>query len=249
MQIFLRVILVLAIVGLVKAIIFAPRRGDGEPGTSRESAIAFHAIWLAAVLVFITLRSPETITQLVPWAASARGGESAQAAGNTFVQAPAPRKRAASGADAIINGIRQDFQRIESLGPRAHQHTIALEGFSTEGGEARVYFESGQVAKIAARHMGESGRTSEDYYFRGNSLIFVFRRSSLYDQPFGNVQSTEEDRFYFDRNRMVRWRGSDQKLVARANPAYSSEEAGNLRFAAALLSAAQSYAPTIAAAE
>ncbi|HEY0152909.1 MAG TPA: hypothetical protein VGB92_12985 [Longimicrobium sp.] len=249
MQLFLQIILILAIVGLVKAIIFVPRTGDGEPGTIRESAIAFRAIWLAAVLVFITLRSPETITRMVSWAAPDQGGESARAAGNAFVQTTAPRKRAASGADAIIDGIRRDFQRIEALGPGAHQHTIALEGFSTEGGEARVYFEGGRVAKIAARHLGETGRTSEDYYFRGNSLIFVFRKASTYDQPFGNVQNTEEDRFYFDRNRMVRWRGGDQRLVARAHPAYADEETRNLSFGAALLAAARSYAPALAASE
>lgn len=247
MLLFTRVLLIMAVLGLVSAIIFPPRARIGDPAPRRESAIALRAIWLAAVLVFITLRSPETITQLLPWAATARGGDVAQA--DAFMPAPAVQKRRATGTEAAIDHIRQDFQRIEALGPDAHQHTIALEGFSSEGGEARVYFEDGRVAKIAARHMGESGRTAEDYYFRGNSLIFVFRRASQYDQPFGNVQRTDEDRFYFDRARMVRWRGSDQKLVARGNPAYAEQESGYLRFASALRAAAQSRTPSLVAAE
>ncbi len=248
MLLFTRIILFLAIVGLVKAIVFPPRPGSGEPGTSRESAIAFRAIWLAAVLVFITLRSPETITQLLPWAVSAPTSETQQVAVNDFVPDRPARARPATGTEAVIEGIRRDFQRIEQLGAHAHRHTIELQGFSTEGGEARVYFENGRVAKIATKHMGEMGRTAEDYYFRGNSLIFAFRRASTYDQPFGNVRSTEENRFYFDGGRMVRWRGSDQRLVTRRNPAYGQEEAYHLRFAAELLAAAQSYTPALVAA-
>jgi hypothetical protein len=247
MLLFTRILLIAAVIGLVSAIIFPPRARDGEPAPSRETAIALRAIWLAAVLVFITLRSPETITQLLPWAVPARGGDVAQT--DAFMPVPAAQAPRTTGTKAAIDRIRQDFQRIEALGPDAHQHTIALEGFSSEGGEARVYFEGGRVAKIAARHMGESGKTAEDYYFRGNSLIFVFRRASHYDQPFGNVQRTDEDRFYFDRARMVRWRGSDQQLVARGNPAYAEQESGHLRFAAALRDAAKSRAPTLVAAE
>jgi hypothetical protein len=165
------------------------------------------------------------------------------------VASPAMAQARPARVDAIIAGIRRDVRRIDALGPRAHRHTIALEGFSTEGGEARVYFEGGQVARIAATHLGEAGRTSEEFYFRGGALIFAFRRASRYDRPFGNVRGTEEDRFYFHRNRMVRWRGHDQKLVPRANRAYRDEEARNLRLSAALLGAARSRARTLAAPE
>jgi hypothetical protein len=148
------------------------------------------------------------------------------------------------GVEAIVARIRQEVQRIDVLRLSA-QHTIELEGFSLEGGEARVFLEGGRVARVTATHLGESGRTVETIYFRGGSPIFVFRRSMRYDRLHGRVRSTEEERFYFDRNRMIRWRGADQKLVPRSNPKYAEEEADHLRFAAQLLSAARSRARTI----
>ena len=173
--------------------------------------------------------------------------------GNTppvIAAAPLVReKQPASGLDAVIAGIRRDFQRIEALGPDAHQHTFALEGFSAEGGEARVFVENGGVAKIAVSHLGEMGRSLEDFYFRNGSLIFVFRRSQGYDRPFGQVQSTEEDRFYFDRGRMVRWRGANQNVVPRGNVEYPEQEENHLRFAERLLDAARSHSPSLAAPE
>ncbi|HEX8671107.1 MAG TPA: hypothetical protein VF710_04435 [Longimicrobium sp.] len=150
--------------------------------------------------------------------------------------------------EAIVARIRQEVQRIDALRLTA-QHTIELEGFSLEGGEARVFLEGGRVARVTATHLGESGRTVETIYFRGGSPIFVFRRSMRYDRLHGRVQSTEEERFYFDRNRMIRWRGADQKLIPRSNPRYAEEEAGHLRFAAQLLSAARSRARTISRGE
>ncbi|HEX8452464.1 MAG TPA: hypothetical protein VF647_10225 [Longimicrobium sp.] len=150
--------------------------------------------------------------------------------------------------EAIVARIRREVQRIDALRLTA-QHTIELEGFSLEGGEARVFLEGGRVARVTATHFGESGRTVETIYFRGGSPVFVFRRSMRYDRPHGRVQNTEEERFYFDRNRLIRWRGADQKLVPRSNPRYAEEEAGHLRFAAQLLSAARSRVRTISRGE
>ncbi len=152
------------------------------------------------------------------------------------------------GVDAVVARIRQEVQRIDALRLTA-QHTIELEGFSLEGGEARVFLEGGRVARVTATHLGESGRTVETIYFRGGSPIFVFRRSMRYDRLHGRVQSTEEERFYFDRNGMIRWRGADRKLVPRSNPRYAEEEADHLRFAAQLLSAARARARTISRGE
>lgn len=161
---------------------------------------------------------------------------------------PIANAPAQSGAEPIVARIRQEVQRIDALRLRA-QHTIRLEGFSAEGGEARVFFEGGRVVKIETTHFGESGRTAETLYFRGGFLIFAFQRSMRYDRLFGRVQSTEEDRFYFDRNRMIRWLGPGRKLVPRSNLRYSGEQADHLRFAAALLSAARSRARTLDAEE
>jgi hypothetical protein len=149
------------------------------------------------------------------------------------------------GADAALARIRQEVQRIEALRLRA-RHTIRLEGFSAEGGEARVFLERGRLAKVEAMHFGESGRTAETLYFRDGALVFVFQRSIRYDRLFGRVQSTEEDRYYFDRNRMIVWLGPDRKPVPRSHPRYSEEEAHRLRFAARLVSAVRSRARTLA---
>jgi hypothetical protein len=155
--------------------------------------------------------------------------------------APAPD------TEAAIAAIRRDFQRIEALGPAARAGEFALEGFSTEGGAAQFFREGGRVVKIAVQHQGEMGHRLEDFYYRGDSLIFVFRRDAQYHRPFGEVRSTEENRFYFDGGRMVRWVGPGGKRIAIHDPEYPAESTNLLALGARLLAAARADSALISA--
>ena len=70
--------------------------------------------------------------------------------------------------------------------------------------------------KIVANHYGEGGKSYEEYYYNVGKLIFMFRNDQHYDKPLsGKVVRTEESRFYFDNDRLVRW------VDEKGNPAPS----------------------------
>lgn len=183
----------------------------------------------------------------------AAGGSTPETTAGSFVvptdTAEVPVTAATAGTtdiESAIDQIRSDFQRIEGVAAHLSTREISLEGFSTEGGVAKVYQDGPQVEKVSATHFGEMGKSVVDFYFRGNALIFAYRREYRYDTPFGNpVGEPEENRFYFDRGSLVRWRGSDQQLVPATNPTYAAQESELLRDAESLLNAAQSGAASI----
>ena len=59
--------------------------------------------------------------------------------------------------------------------------------------------------KIAATFFGETGKSTEEYYYRDGKLIFVFRKESRYHQPLsGKVINTKENRFYFSNDKLIK---------------------------------------------
>jgi hypothetical protein len=115
---------------------------------------------------------------------------------------------------ASIQLIRQQYAAINKGVRRYKKVTKELSGFSLEGGELFAYFDGPAIVKIVANYFGESGRASEEYYYRNGKLIFVFRRDHSYDRPLsGKVVSTRESRFYFQNDGLVRWINETGKPV------------------------------------
>ena len=90
-----------------------------------------------------------------------------------------------------------------------------LSGFSTEGGELIAYLDGGSIVKIVANFYGETGKALEEYYYEDGQLIFVFRKDFRYSKPlYGRVVSSQAQRFYFDRGKMIRWLNEKGKAVS-----------------------------------
>jgi len=105
-----------------------------------------------------------------------------------------------------IQAIRQQYAAINKGVRRYKRVKKELSGFSLEGGEMIAYFDGPAIVKIVATHYGEGGRASEEYYYANGKLIFVFRKDYRYDRPLsGKVVTTQENRFYFHNDGLVRW--------------------------------------------
>ncbi len=125
---------------------------------------------------------------------------------------------------SVIASIRQRYATINRNQAKYKRVKKDLLGFSTEGGELVVYLDDRAIVKMVANFYGESGRAVEEYYYRGDQLIFVFRKESRYDNPLsGRVVSTQQQRFYFNNGQLIRWLDEKGKSVA-AGPTFSSKQ-------------------------
>lgn len=125
---------------------------------------------------------------------------------------------------SVISSIRQRYATINRNQAKYKRVKKDLLGFSTEGGEMVAYLDDRAVVKMVATFYGESGKAVEEYYYRGDQLIFVFRKESRYDKPLsGRVVSTQQQRFYFNNGQLIRWLDEKGKSVA-AGPTFSSKQ-------------------------
>ena len=149
-----------------------------------------------------------------------------------------------------ISSIRERYASINKNLAKYRVVKKELWGFSTEGGELVAYFDGASVLKMAATHLGETGRSLEEFYYRGGELIFVFYRRETYDAPMsGKVSKTAEERFYFADGRLIRWLDNRGRAVAPGRDAYREAQARYLDSSRRFVEGAQSGNSTVEAPE
>jgi hypothetical protein len=118
-----------------------------------------------------------------------------------------------------LKPIRANFKRINSI---INWTTIDTEELSesTEGGEAKFYYQNGQLEKIVARHYGETFQLLTEYYLLNGQLSFVFEKRHKYNRPLyydttamkenNDIEAFDfdkseiiEDRSYFDNGKLL----------------------------------------------
>ena len=123
-------------------------------------------------------------------------------------------------SDAQISTIRAQYASINKRASRYKRVKKELSGFSLEGGELIAYLNGPSIVKLVATHYGEMGRSTEEYYYQDEKLIFVFEKTSHYNKPMGRVARSTENRYYFNNDRLIRWVDKNGKQADT-----SSEEA------------------------
>jgi hypothetical protein len=135
-----------------------------------------------------------------------------------------PSVKALAAVDAI-DTIRSRYTQINKNLSRYRKVKKELSGYSAEGGALEAYFDGDSIRKIVANHYGESGRAVEEFYYWDERLIFVFRKDFRYDKPLsGRTVSSQENRFYFDNNRLIRWIGENGKQIPSTQAEYSEKQ-------------------------
>lgn len=114
--------------------------------------------------------------------------------------------------EAAVARIRNHFAQIQRESTRYRCVKRELEGFSAEGGELEACSDGEHLRKLTARYYGEGGMTTEEFYIWNDRLEFLFRRSETYTEPLsGIVAATEEHRFYWLNDQLIRWVGPGQQ--------------------------------------
>jgi hypothetical protein len=147
-----------------------------------------------------------------------------------------------------IQSIRQQYAAINKRVGRYKKVKKELSGFSLEGGELVAYFDGPAIVKIVATHYGEGGRTVEEYYYANAKLIFVFQKEQRYDKPLsGKVVQTQENRFYFASDRLIRWINEAGKPVPLGQADYQQKQDEYLETSRKFVDGARSRNSTIEA--
>ncbi len=161
---------------------------------------------------------------------------------NTPMPATAqPAVQDARGEDAAILRIQAHQAQIEQEASGYRCRTLELQGFADLGGTVEACYAGNALRRLSATYLGESGRGTEQFVFRGDSLEFLLRKSEQYSEPLsGTVVSTDEDRFYWSDGRLIRWvsRSKTQplnSLDARQHERTARETARKLAVCAARL--------------
>ncbi|MFV0530756.1 MAG: hypothetical protein ACK5MD_04895 [Flavobacteriales bacterium] len=81
-----------------------------------------------------------------------------------------------------LKPIRENFKRINTITNWTSIDTEELTE-STEGGEAKYYYQNGQLEKIVARHFGETFQLLSEYYLLNGQLSFIFEKRHKYNRP------------------------------------------------------------------
>lgn len=145
-----------------------------------------------------------------------------------------------------IASIRQHYTEINRAAARYRKVKKDLAGFSAEGGQLVAYLAGPNIMKMAAIFYGETGRTSEDYYYWENKLIFVLRTTYHYSKPLsGKVVKTEMNRFYFNDDKLIRWIDENGKQVASDTGEYQDRQKEYLDNSKEFTDGVRSKKPTI----
>ncbi|WP_407478519.1 hypothetical protein [Elizabethkingia meningoseptica] len=81
-----------------------------------------------------------------------------------------------------LKPVRANFKRINSINKWSAIKSYDLFD-STEGGEAKFYYQKGKLEKIITRNYGESGQLLTEYYLLNGKLSFVFEKDYKYNRP------------------------------------------------------------------
>lgn len=122
-----------------------------------------------------------------------------------------------------LKTIRANFKRINSIANWTSIDTEELSE-STEGGEAKFYYQNGQLEKIVARHYGETFQLLTEYYLLNGQLSFVFEKRHKYNRPLyydstAMKENNDREAFDFDKSEIIEDRSyfESGKLLHQVN--------------------------------
>ena len=161
---------------------------------------------VAAVLVVPEFRCAVGLETSIPRQCGPRKA-SAQDVASQFTTprygSAAASERAA--VESAVLRIRARFQQVERdvEAGRLGSGRKEIVGMPGDSAYATVYFAAAEIPKVRARIFENGNRTAYQAYYEGGELVFMFRTVDRL-LPSG-PQRLEEQRYYFDHGRMVRW--------------------------------------------
>lgn len=117
--------------------------------------------------------------------------------------------------DDKIKEIRNVFYSTEKNINDFEIKTFDLSDNSSQGGELEVFHLENKISKATITYYGELGKVTKDFYFRNDSLFFIFEVICNYNQPITlgdyHIESKEEYRYYIWNKSIIKYIDSDKK--------------------------------------
>jgi hypothetical protein len=112
---------------------------------------------------------------------------------------------------------------------------------SITGGSITGYYKDDEIKKIYAEHFGDKSRVFTEYYFDDGLLIFVMKQEFIYNRPQSYTEELarsnndtnwyddkktrlEMDRFYFNKNKLVKWIDGNNADIPVNKPEFINKE-------------------------
>lgn len=128
-------------------------------------------------------------------------------------------KSAGDSTEFIIQRIRKEYASINADSAKYRVSSKNVFDMSTEGGEIKNYFEGEILRKSVVMFFGEIGKSYSEYYFSNNKIFFCYERISSYNKPMYikdlHILKVEENRYYFENQKLIRWLDNSKKVVAK----------------------------------
>jgi len=136
--------------------------------------------------------------------------------------------------EIIIKRIRAEFNKINSDTSKMRVIKEDVSGQSTEGGTATTFYENNDLRKLRVVFYGETGNSQTEYYFLNGQLFFCFEQNNHYNKPMYEknikVDKREENRFYFNKQKLIRWVTDNGKITDKTSyPSKEREILGDLK--------------------
>lgn len=120
--------------------------------------------------------------------------------------------------------IRKNFKQLNSIEKWTNIKTVEL-WESTEGGEAKFYYQNKHLRKIITRHFGETFQKLTEYYLKDGSLSFVFEKLYRYNNPIyfndsiAKQENNDTEAFHFEKSKIIEQRSyfNKRKLLHQSN--------------------------------
>jgi hypothetical protein len=197
------------------------RRSGGSGGI-----LLLVAATIVAAVVVIRFAGPEVPPRAPAAAAAVVAGPAPPATESTRPALPPD--------DPRILETRRLWAETDSEFGRTAPVTLALEGYSAEGGDLRVFADARGVRKLVARLYGEMGRQHAELFYNDGRLYFLVLTEITYQEPFGPVRDSTEHRFYFQDRQLIRWLDPAKQPVHHTSGSYSEAAARTLEFSDAM---------------
>jgi hypothetical protein len=119
--------------------------------------------------------------------------------------------------ESTIKKIRAEYNEINKNATLKYKQEN-LEGQSAGGGVIKKYYDKTILRKAVIIFYGETGKSTIEYYFKNKRLIFSYEKEDRYEAPLfekndGKIKTTNINRYYFRDGKLIRWIGSNGKIV------------------------------------
>jgi hypothetical protein len=137
--------------------------------------------------------------------------------------------------------IQQGYSQINSQIETFEKIKKDIWGESTEGGEAEYFIQNGEIQKIIATYLGETGRWQYELFYKKSKVFFVREKIYSYNRPiywdeelakeFGDSEIFDDNKtivswneYFFEDEKLIFWINDKQEETQENTQSFKEKE-------------------------